>query len=201
MVDILQRRSALENVYKPGRFGAETATPGLGIAERRGLTLVHVEHRDNDAASPLALSGALGCTLPPAGHSATKGDIRALWLGPSRWLITAPDSRHGALVGSLAAAAPAAAVNDVSSSRTVLRLSGPRVRDVLAAGCPLDLDASIFTPGMAAGSLIDHFTATLDCIDTDTIDVYVARGYAVSFWEWLLEAGSEYGIEVQSPLT
>lgn len=201
MVDILQRRSALESVYKPGRFGAAAAKPGIIIAERRGLTLVHVEHRDNDAASPLALSGALGSSLPPAGHSAAKGDVRAIWLGPSRWLVTAPDGKHGALAASLGAAAPDTAINDVSSSRTVLRLSGPNVRDVLAAGCPLDLDAKVFTPGTAAGSLFDHFTVTLDCIDTDIIDVYVARGYAVSFWEALLDAGAEYGVEVQPPLT
>lgn len=198
MADILQRRSALESVYEPGRFGAPAAKPGLRITERRGLTLVHVEHRDNDAASPLALSGALGCALPPASHSAGKGDVRAIWLGPSRWLVTAPDSEYGALAASLGAAASEVAVNDVSSSRTVLRLYGPNVRDVLAAGCPLDLDAKIFTPGTAAGSLFAHFTLTLDCIDTDTIDVYVARGYAVSFWEALLEAGAEYGVEVMA---
>lgn len=190
MVETLKRRSALEGVYHTGRHGLPDGAPGVTLGERRSRALVHIECPDE------ARAQALGLSLPGANAAAETSDVRTVWLGPNRWLATAKESAPGALARDLAAKAPDAAVNDVSSSRAVLRLSGPKVRDTLAAGCPLDLDPIAFKAGMAATTVCDHFTVTLDCIDAETFDVYVARGYAVSFWEWLLEAGAEYGVEV-----
>lgn len=43
-----------------------------------------------------------------------------------------------------------ASIFDQSGGRTVLRLSGPRARDVLAKGLPIDLHSRAFGPGSAA---------------------------------------------------
>ncbi len=196
MVDLTQSRSALERVYTPGRFGVSSGQPGVMISERRHLTLLHIEHRDDDAESPLTIATAVGFPLPRAGQIAEKDGRRVLWLGPSRSLIITSGSSADGLSDAIASSATNAAVNDISSSRIVLRLSGPDARDVLASGCPLDLHESVFKAGMTATTNIDHYTALLDCIDTNTIDVYVARGYGVSFWQWLIEAAEEFGGEV-----
>jgi len=196
VVDFTQSRSALELVYTPGRFGASNGQPGITITERRHLTLLHVEHRDDDTESPLAIAAAVGFPLPRAGQVVEKDDRRVIWLGPSRLLMTASGSSADGLSDTIAANTASAAINDISSSRVVLRLSGPSTRDVLAAGCPLDLHKNVFKTGMTATTNIDHYTAILDCIDPYTIDVYVARGYGVSFWQWLIEAAEEFGGEV-----
>lgn len=196
MVDLTQSRSALERIYVPGRFGVSSGQPGVTITERRHLTLLHVEHRDDDAESPLAIATAVGFPLPRAGQTAEKDGRRVIWLGPSRSLISTSGSSADGLSDAIASSVPNAAVNDISSSRVVLRLSGPNARDVLAAGCPFDLHESVFKAGMTATTNVGHYTAILDCIDTDTIDVYVARSYGVSFWQWLIEAAEEFGGEV-----
>ena len=90
----------------------------------------------------------------------------------------------------------AAAVNDVGQGRLVLRLTGPRVRDILAKGCPLDLHASAFPTGHCAESLIGHIGVTIDCTADETFDLYVNRSYAAFFWEWLTRAAMEYGYRV-----
>jgi heterotetrameric sarcosine oxidase gamma subunit len=194
MVEALKPRSALESAYRPGPFGAVGAAPGVTLAERRGGTRLHVECRGDDAESVLKLADALGTALPAAGKAAEKNGRRALWLGPARWLVTGGD------LPDLAAAAPEAAINDVSSAKTVIRISGPASRDVLASGCPLDLDAAVFKPGMTASSLIGHYTVLIDCIDADTFDLYVARGFALSFWQWLTENAAEFGAEVKAAI-
>ncbi len=196
MVETMKRRSALASVYVAGRFGASIDAPGTTIQERRNLILVHVDGRADGAESALGLAETLGFTLPKAGHSAAAGDTRVLWMGPGRWLVTAADTEHGALANKIANRIPAAAVNDVSSSRTVLRLYGPRVRDVLAAGCPMDLHPTKWAPAACATTILDHFTVTIDCIDTDSFDVYIARGFAASFYEWLMETAQEFGVRV-----
>lgn len=199
MVDLTQSYSALERIYVLGRFGISSGQPGITITERRHLTLLHVEHRDDDAESPLAIATVVGFPLPRAGQTAEKDGRRVIWLGPSRSLISTSRSSADGLSDAIASSVLNAAVNDISSSRVVLRLSGPNARDVLAAGCPLDLHESVFKAGMTATTNVDHYTAILDCIDTDTIDVYVARGYGVSFWQWLIEAAEEFGGEVLTP--
>ena len=190
MVETMKRRSALASVYVAGRFGVDTDVPGTTFQERPNLTLVHVDCGDAVAES------ALGFTLPTAGLSKADGNTRALWMGPGRWLIVATDTTYGALADKITSRLPDAAVNDVSSSRTVLRLSGPKVRDVLAAGCPIDLHPTKWTPGACATTIFGHFTVTLDCIDTESFDIYIARGFAMSFYEWLMEAAKEFGVEV-----
>ena len=58
-----------------------------------------------------------------------------------------------------------AAVADQSDSRLVLRLSGPRVRDVLAKGVPLDLHPKVFKPGDVATTLVAYIGVQIDMLD------------------------------------
>lgn len=173
MVEPLQRRSALESVYMTGPFGKTTDAPGITIRERRGLRLLHM-----DGATP---------DMPDPGHVMLRDDTRILWLGPDRYLLVSDENVQ------MLNTPEGVAVNDVSSSRTVLRLSGSAVRAVLAADCTLDLDPNVFKPDQCATTDIDQVVVVLDCIDHDTFDVYVPRGFAVSFWEWLLAQSQEYG--------
>ena len=189
MAETRRPRSALEGVLVAGTFGAAEDGIGLTIGERRPLALVHVGVREGDDAT----RAAVGVTLPAlAGQTAVTGETRAIWLAPDRWLLCQADA------DGIRRAAPAAAVNDVSSGRTVLRLSGPRVRDVLASDCPLDLHPSAFGPGRSAATLIGHFGVVLDCVEADVVDVYVARGFALDFWHWLTETAAEWGYRVDA---
>lgn len=199
MVDFTQSRSALERVYIQGHFGVPGKQPGVTLTERRHVTMVHVEHRDDDPESPLAIASAVGFPLPRAGETAEKDERRVIWLGPSRLLVTASGTSSAGLSDAIASKAQNAAVNDVSSSRVIIRISGSNARDLLAAGCSLDLHKDVFKPGMTATTNVDHYTAILDCIDTDTFDIYVARGFGMSFWQWLIEAAEEFGGEVLAP--
>lgn len=197
MVKQATRRSALASVYDIGPFGVEASPPGVTIVERMGLSLVIAECAENDTDSITSLSKSIGIDMPSPGQSIEAGDRRTIWLAPGRWLIIGKDQIYGETAATLAASSDGIAVNDVSSSRTAIRISGPKVRDILASSCTIDLHASQFTGGMSATTDLDHVVATMDCLDADTFDLYVSRAYAVSFWEWLIEASEEYGGEVK----
>lgn len=181
-------RSALDGILVAGTYGAADSGAGLTIAERRPLALVHVGVREGDTDTRAAVAPTLPTT---AGETAVTGEARAIWLAPDRWLLCGADAE------GIRASAPGAAVNDVSSGRAVLRLSGPRVRDVLAADCPLDLHVSAFGPNRSAATLIGHFNVVIDCVEADVFDVYVARGFAQDFWHWLTETAAEWGYRVE----
>ena len=197
MVEQASRRSALASVYTPGPFGIEASLPGITLAERTSLSLVIAECAEGDNAEVSALSKALGVAMPDAGQSSNGDDRRMIWLAPGKWMIVGKDQTYGETASILASSCKTAAINDVSSSRTVIRATGANVRDILAASCTIDLHPSVFTPCMSATTTLDHVGVTMDCRDTDTFDLYVSRAYAVSFWEWLTEASEEYGGEVK----
>jgi sarcosine oxidase subunit gamma len=91
-------------------------------------------------------------------------------------------------------------LTDQGHGRVCLRLSGPAHRTVLAKGCTLDFDPDgELDPGRVANTRLGHMAATLHRLDEETVDLYVARSYAVSFAEWLVHAAAEYGCRVAEP--
>jgi sarcosine oxidase subunit gamma len=87
-----------------------------------------------------------------------------------------------------------ASVCDQSDGRCVIRISGPSARDVLAKGIPLDLHPRVFGPGQAAVTLAAHIGVHIWQIDDmPTYEIAVFRGFAGSFWHWLMESAAEFG--------
>lgn len=193
------RRSALAGALRPGDHGAQDYRgPGLVITERHPLSMVQIEARPAELGAMLeATADALGLR-PSEAFNTSVGDgrPRILWTGPNRWMVVEPESRD--LLGLMRdALAPSnAAVVDLGHGRASLRLSGRAVRQVLMKAGPLDWHEASFTPGMCAQTALFHVSALIDCRAADVFDVYVARGFAVSFLESVEQAAAEYGYRV-----
>ena len=143
-----------------------------------GQAVVNLRGHPDDAAFVQAVQQALGMALPLKPCSTTEGaGLRIVWAGPDDWFVIGPVGPADALVRRLreALAGMHAAVTDVSSGYTVLRLTGSPVRDVLAQGCPLDLHPRSFGPGQAAGS---HF-------------------FKASVWLWRADGASAFELLVR----
>jgi sarcosine oxidase subunit gamma len=104
---------------------------------------------------------------------------RALWLGPDEWLV----------IGAREEDFPeAAAAVDVSASRVCFELVGDDVEDVLAQGCSLDLDASVFAAGQCAQTLLAKAQVILHRRDAETFRILVRPSYANYLRAWLEDA-------------
>ena len=202
MAELPPRRSALVAVYRTGDIGAVPATgPGLVLAERRGLAIVQLaadpQHYDRIATR---LEDAIGLALPQTPNRArVAGELVALWTGPGRVLVVAPERRD--LEAELASALAGAevAITALGHSRTVIRLFGPRLRDLLAKGCGLDFHRRAFGAGASVQSSYEKIAVLLHALDdAPTVDLYVARGFAASLWEHLLEGALEFGCRVMA---
>ncbi len=78
---------------------------------------------------------------------------------------------------------------------TLLHLSGPRVRELLAQGCPLDLHPRMFKTGQSAGSVF--FKASVWLWQTDDAPVYemlVRNSFRGYVWLMLEQCGEEVGL-------
>ncbi len=109
-----------------------------------------------NAAARATAGRAYGVDLPEeAGRANTSGERAALWLGPDEQLLLAPDGSQERIAAELAialAGEPHSLV-DVSDRQVAIRVDGPAARDLLASGCPLDLDPDAFPVGACARTL------------------------------------------------
>lgn len=179
-----ERRSALHRHYEPGRFGAGgDAAPALELGERRGLAMAQV-------------NGAPDTGAPAPLKSTSDNQVTLLWTGPGQWFAVSDALGAEALVTALEnrLSGSDATVTDLSHARTVLRIAGGRWRDLLAKGCPADMDA--MAPGDCVASLLSHFTVIIHCVSEDIADVYVFRSFGASLWEWLRGGAAEFGYRV-----
>ena len=114
----------------------------------------------------------------------TTADVDArlvLWLGPDEWLVVG---------GTDADYADAAAAVDVSANRVAFELTGGDAHEVLAMGCSLDLDRTVFTPGRCAQTLLARVPVILLRRDEETWLVLPRPSFAGYLRAWLGDAGA-----------
>ena len=142
-------------------------------------------------------SAALGVDLPVAPNTwVPAGTGRAVWLGPDEWLLSSTteipgefEARVRAIVLPLGGSA-----TDVSAQRIGLRLTGARVRDVLAKGCSIDLHPRVFGRGSSAQTVLGQAGVVLLALSDagDDYVVLVRSSFAGYLADWLLDAALEF---------
>lgn len=199
-----ERLSALAETYQRGDLGAARGDgPGIIIAERRPLAMVQVAALSGAAVAVRAgIAAALGLTMAARPNlAAHKDGVTILWVGPDRWLVVEPE-RPGRELGARlneALASTPATLTDLSHGRTVFRIAGCSSRDLLAKGCGVDFHPRAFPVDSCTQSLLGHVGALLHAVDeAPSLDLYVARSYALTVLEWLTESAAEYGCRIEN---
>jgi sarcosine oxidase subunit gamma len=191
-------RSALAGLATPGHFGRAGA--GLTVVERTDIALASViAKRGKHFMLVNAVNAAVGVALPDGPRRATVGSVSFAGTGPDQWVTSAEGAEAAGFAAKLRGRlGPFAAVSDQSDARLVLQLSGPRVRDVLAKGVPLDLHPNAFKPGDVATTLVAYMGVQIDRLDDATYQLTAPRSMAGSLWSWLSASAAEFGYDVMT---
>ncbi len=156
-----------------------------------------------DAGDPAfadAAAKTLGVALPTEPTTFVETDrYRVHWIAYDTWSIWTAEGEEGPLKEALETALADVhhAVVDVSDYYTVIRVSGPKARALLAKGCPLDLHPRVFTPGMCAGSVYHHagiFVAQVAADDDGaaSYDVQIRWSFAQYLWDYFTDGAREW---------
>ena len=150
------------------------------------------------AGGPSAVETTVAGARPPTEPNTwtPTDDGRLVWLGPDEWLLTSTgetpaelEARVRAVVLPLGGSA-----TDVSAQRMGLRLTGARVRGVLAKGCSLDLHPRVFGAGDSAQTALGQAGVVLLGLSDagDDFSVLVRSSFAGYLADWLLDAALEF---------
>lgn len=170
-------------------FETRIERDGLSIAERAFLGHLNLRGAPDSPRFRDAVERESGCALPLVPNTfAQSGETYLCWLGPNEWLLLCDAERKDGLLLALQGALRGLhfALTDVSSSQTVLTLAGPRARDLLAQGCPLDLHPRAFAPGRCAQSYLARAAIVLlQTAPTPAFELIVRRSFTPYLWRWL----------------
>jgi heterotetrameric sarcosine oxidase gamma subunit len=115
-----------------------------------------------------------------------------LGIGPGRWLFLGQPLED--LTSPLT---QGASLSDHSDGYALFEIWGPKARDALARGVPLDLHPDSFSDHVAV-TVIAHIGAILWQSGPDRFTLAVFRSYAGSFWYWLSTSAAPFGLIVES---
>jgi sarcosine oxidase, subunit gamma len=138
-----------------------------------------------------AAGRGFGLAMPEAACRAESAAGRAaLWLGPDERLLLAPECVEESLAAALASALGSLphSLVDVSHRQVGLAIAGPAARDVLACGCPLDLDDAAFPVGMCTRTVLGRADVVLWRSSPEEYHLETGRSFASYALEWLREA-------------
>jgi len=200
MPDLNIRASGpLDGLTQPGRFGATMLSPGLVIEERTDLALATLIARRNETQNlRRAIATAFDLALPERPHVVTKDGVSFAGIGIGKWIAAAEGAAAVGYIARLRAHLTGlASIADQSDGRVVLRLSGERVRQVLATGVALDLHPRKFKTGNIASTIISQMGVQLQQLDDQpTFQLIAFRSFAGSLLSWLTKSAAEFGYEI-----
>jgi heterotetrameric sarcosine oxidase gamma subunit len=178
------RTSPLAGIAKPGRFGSPRETPGVELSVLHPASIVTVIARK-------------GCTEPLVAALAELKDCTIHWAGFEQYYVVAKGRPDLALYRELADRLRSiATISDQSHGRIIIRITGPKARQTLAKGSPVDLHPDEFTVGKSALTQMAHVVVYLTRTGGDSFEISLFRGFAESFWEWLPRQAGEFGCQV-----
>ena len=188
--------SALEGHVEAGRHGASLSEePGVVLEEMLPGAVVQL----NGVSEPDLLVGVLsrigveGSPQPRRGLAGEHGDL--LWTGADQWWIVEWERETDAADARALCGAGDVTALDLGHARTVVRMAGPMVREVLAKGCSLDVDG--LESGFCGQTRLGPFSIVLHCRSGGCFDIYVFRSFGLAMWEWLADEAAEFGYEIR----
>jgi len=108
------------------------------------------------------------------------GSASIFWMGPDEWMVRGEaDQLATTLLTRFAeGASPHAAVIDVSDYYTVLEFQSEHAMQVLARGCPLDMEQAFSTGQNCAQTRIGNAPVLLDTLDRNRWNIQVRWSFA-----------------------
>lgn len=189
----LERRGALDSLAEAL---AKASSDAVRIDEAPVRSVVNLRGAAADQSLVTDVQRALGVELPLMPNR-WQGDERvaAVWLGPDEWLIIAPDVAAGDIERAIREARPTdpwLSLVDVSHNYTCVLLSGSGARDVLAAGCALDLRPDEFAPGHCAQTVFAKAPVLLRALPVvDSFELWLRNSFARYLAAWLRDVPSQ----------
>jgi sarcosine oxidase subunit gamma len=199
-LDFARRTSPLQAFWRDMAAASVGGPSSVAVRELPFLAQVNLRGDAEDSAFLAAVRGGLGLDLPVVPNTVSSASaVSALWLGPDEWLLVGKPGSEENIATRLreVLAGLHSSIVDVSADRAIIELSGGRSRHLLTKGCSIDLHPRAFAPGRCAQTIFSRTGVILEqTADTPAWRLFVRSSFAPHLARWLLDAMTEYGLEL-----
>jgi sarcosine oxidase subunit gamma len=166
----------------------------MKIGEITDIALASVEARASDGnALSKAAKSLLKDDLPEVGKSSGKGEIRAFWIGPGKWLFSAPIASHEDLAARLEAEfGKGASVTEQTNGFACFSVESRDLSEYLLRLVQVDMHDAL--AGAVYRIAIEHVGCIVVCDEPGrSIRFLCSRSYAGHLHHALLTAARSVG--------
>ena len=198
-VDVTVRRESPLHYVTAGAASQNRADAGIVIRELAHMGHLNLRGNPDNEMFRRGVAEVLGVELPvEPGSCAGSGESRLYWLGPSEWLAIVAAGTEAVVEARLRQTLDGHfGVVDVSGGQTLVRLSGEAVGMVLKKSSVYDFHSSQFTRGRCVQTTFAKASALVSKTADDSFELVIRRSFSDYLFRWIIDAASEYGIEVQ----
>jgi len=174
------------------------ADAGIVIHEQGHMGHLNLRGNPEDEKFRQGVAQVLGVELPiTVGSCAGNGESRLYWLGPNEWLaIVRGGSEAGVEARLRQTLTGHFAVVDLSGGQTLVTLSGEAVGMLLKKSSVYDFHASHFRQGRCVQTAFAKASALVSKNADGSFDLVIRRSFCDYLFRWIVDAASEYGLEV-----
>lgn len=145
---------------------------GLQLSEAANFNLIQYAGDERTLQRELGVEAAFGKVEKSEGRSFIRINNKQVWV-----IGKELDTRH-------------CYVTRLTSSRCRIALEGEKARALLASCAAMDFSRASFGTGAYAMTDIHHTAVLIHCTNPESFHIYVMRTFALSTWEWLVDAAS-----------
>jgi sarcosine oxidase subunit gamma len=187
----MPERSSL--AVRDGGGPAHWTGNGISIEERTGQGAIALRLRGE---TEIRLAAAV---LPvdfagPVGWAAQAPGVVGLRLAPDEWLILCDRAEEERLTPALQrfVSAHSGSAVALGHGTVTIQCAGSRAHLLLNKGTSLDLHPRSFPPGRCTATGFGKIRVVVWRQDLERFSLHVARSFARSFWDWLLDSAREW---------
>lgn len=194
-----ERKSPLLRVNRAMYSTVSEADAGVLLSEIAFLGYLNLRGNPDDTVFCTVCERVLSCALPTQPNTVSTADsVSVYWLGPDEWLIITSAEQCASLERSLRQAFGqiTAAVTDISSGQTLIRIAGEQAVWVLRKACTLDLHSGVLSSETCQQTVLANVDVIVRLRSDHAYELIVRRSFAEYLWRWLQDAAQEYGFAI-----
>lgn len=198
--------------YFHGAFNKSSAPDSLfndqidcGLVIKEAPLSAHLNLRGDagDSSFCSGVAAALNVTLPmEPGTYQRNGGTSIYWLGPNEWLVADAGGDAAAIEASLRRSLTGhISIVDVSGGQTSINVRGVGAETVLKKASIYDFegwDSAKPGSGRVVQTTFAKASAVISNRSDGSYDLVIRRSFADYVAQWLLDAGGEFGIRIES---